>query len=212
MIYLSGSVTQERLSSMIAAGFGLMLTPAISYRPTIAQEVKCWAADNGCFSQPERFDLASYCDWLERMSAARSTCLFATAPDVLGNAAATLERSAPVLPVLREMGYPAALVAQDGLESLSVPWGAFDVFFLGGSTHWKLSLAAAELAREAKRRGKQTHMGRVNTRKRIVYAAQLDCNSVDGTHLKYEPIDGIDEMRRAVIAANGPRQMLLELV
>jgi hypothetical protein len=58
--------------------------------------------------------------------------LFATAPDILADAAATLRRSARMLDWIRYSGYPAALVAQDGLEDLTIPWDTFDTLFLGG--------------------------------------------------------------------------------
>ena len=83
-----------------------------------------------------------------------------------GDAAATLTRSAPFLPAIRALGYPAALVAQDGLEDLDVPWDDFDVLFIGGSTEWKLGPHARALAAEAKARGKGVHMGRVNSQRR----------------------------------------------
>ena len=60
-----------------------------------------------------------------------SRCLFATAPDVVGDAQATLRR-AYMLGWIRYAGLPAALVAQDGLEHLAIPWDDFDALFLGG--------------------------------------------------------------------------------
>jgi hypothetical protein len=78
-------------------------------------------------------------------------------------------------------GLPVALVAQDGLEHLDVPWTWFDVLFIGGSTGWKLGPGAASLAEEAHRRGKRVHMGRVTSWKRLRYAAHIGCDSADGT-------------------------------
>lgn len=45
-----------------------------------------------------------------------------------------------MLPKIRALGVPAALVAQDGLEDMvdRVPWDEFDVLFIGGSTAFKL--------------------------------------------------------------------------
>jgi hypothetical protein len=106
---------------------------------------------------------------------------------VVGDAAATLARSVPFLPKIRELGYPAALVAQDGLEDLEVPWDEFDVLFIGGSTDWKLGPAVRELVAEAKRRGKHVHMGRVNSAKRFRYAESIGCDTVDGTYLTFGP-------------------------
>jgi hypothetical protein len=109
------------------------------------------------------------------------------APDVVPDAAATLERSLPWLPRIRALGMPAALVAQNGQESLPVPWSEFDCLFIGGDTAWKLGAAARELAGEAKARGKWVHMGRVNSERRIRYAAAIGCDSVDGTYLRFGP-------------------------
>src|SRR5690349_16728191 len=91
-----------------------------------------WCADNGCFA--DKWDEAVWWKFLVDNAHRASTCLFAVAPDVVGDAAATLERSAPWLGKIRELGYPVAFVAQDGLEVLPVPWDEFDVLFIGGST------------------------------------------------------------------------------
>ena len=78
-------------------------------------------------------------------------------------------------------------MAQDGLEVLPVPWESFDVLFIGGSTEWKLGPHARALIAEAKARGKWVHMGRVNSRRRFLYADLLGCDSVDGTYLVFGP-------------------------
>lgn len=145
-----------------------------------------WCADNGCFGKGYPGDV-EYLRWLAQHRDAATSCVFATAPDVVGDAKATLARSAPFLPVIRALGYPAALVAQDGLEELPVPWASFDVLFVGGSTEWKLGAAARRLVAEAKRRGKRVHMGRVNSGRRWQYAEAIGCDSVDGTFLVFGP-------------------------
>jgi hypothetical protein len=146
-----------------------------------------------------------YLEVLSKMSArARGRCLFAAAPDVLGDAKATLERSAPFVYRIRGwFGLPVALVAQDGLERLDVPWTWFDVLFLGGSTAWKLGPAAAELTAEAHRRGKRVHMGRVNTRQRLRYAAYLGCDSADGTGITRAPDKNLAQMLGWLGEVNG---------
>jgi hypothetical protein len=145
-----------------------------------------WCADNGCFGKGYPGD-EKWLAWLEKNAGDASMCLFATAPDVVGDAAATLERSLPFLPKIRGLGYPAALVAQDGLEDLEVPWDSFDVLFIGGSTEWKLGPAARKLIRKAKAMGKWVHMGRVNSERRYRYAHEMGCDSVDGTYLTFGP-------------------------
>jgi len=152
-----------------------------------------WCADNGCFGKGYPGD-EKWLGWLEKNAKDAATCLFATAPDVVGDAAATLERSAPFLPKIRALGYPAALVAQDGLEDLEVPWDEFDVLFIGGSTEWKLGAAARKLIRQAKARGKWVHMGRVNSERRYRYAHETGCDSVDGTYLTYGPLVNLPKL------------------
>ena len=165
---------------------GTMLTPAGGNRSGALQRWQCqWAADTGNYTRPVSVD--TYLDWLRVLTPFAARCLFATAPDVVGNAAATWEMSAPVLSRIRALGYPAALVAQDGLERLSVPWSAFDVLFLGGSTAWKLGESSYALSREAKQRGKWLHMGRVNSGRRLKIAQLYGCDSADGTSLAFNP-------------------------
>jgi hypothetical protein len=152
-----------------------------------------WCADNGCFGKGYPGD-QQWVAWLQSRSVDASTCAFAVAPDVVGDAAATLERSRPWLPVIRALGYPAALVAQDGLESLPVPWNDFDVLFIGGTTEWKLSGHARQLVTEAKEHGKLVHMGRVNSHKRLAYAEAIGCDSADGTYIAFGPDQNLPKM------------------
>jgi hypothetical protein len=138
----------------------------------------------------------AYLQFLSHLSAqSRRRCVFATAPDVLGDAAATIERSARFVYRVRAwFGLPVALVAQDGLEDLDVPWTWFDALFLGGSTEWKLGAAARALTAEAKARGKHVHMGRVNSLARLRYARAIGCDSADGTHLAFAPDVNLPEV------------------
>jgi hypothetical protein len=179
LIYLSGAQHPDLPPSV-----GRMHTPMMGNRVELGT---VWAADTGCFGAPEKHTDDGYLRWLAARAAHAGRCLFATAPDVVGDAAATLERSAPMLPRVRGAGFRAALVAQDGLESLDVPWDAFDALFVGGTTGWKLSEAAYRLVAEAKRRGKWAHMGRVNSWPRLRAAALSGYDSADGTFLAFGP-------------------------
>lgn len=128
MIYLA-TPSGERVRDAMRAGLiGCMTTPM--QHNALPAGVP-WAADNGAFGKGYPGDRA-WLAWLDSRPWDRSLCLFATAPDVVGDAAATLARSLPFLPVIRSMGYPAALVAQNGLQSAGVPWELVDVLFLGG--------------------------------------------------------------------------------
>jgi hypothetical protein len=171
MMYVSGHVRD---------GWPAMLTPRMGQLPPAGQP---WAADTGCYARPQDHDDDAYLAWLASLPAER--CLFATAPDRFGDGMATLELAEPMLPRIRALGLPAALVAQPGMTQ--VPWDALDVLFIGGPNAWQHSDACAELAREAVRRGKRVHVGRVNTLRRLRFAQSIGATSVDGTCLAYGP-------------------------
>lgn len=108
-------------------------------------------------------------------------CLFVVCPDRVGDAKTTLAMFDAWRQEVRQCGQPIAFVGQDGIEDLPIPWDLFDAWFIGGSTRWKLSQASADLASEAKVRGKWLHMGRVNSNRRLTAAYYMGCNSVDGS-------------------------------
>lgn len=107
---------------------GMLSTPAEGRSP---DEMLWWAADNGCFGRGYPGD-ERWLEWLRRHSGHIERCLFATAPDVVGDAVGTLQRSWPFFEEIRRIGYPAALVAQNGLENELIPWDEFDCLFIGG--------------------------------------------------------------------------------
>ena len=183
MLYLVSPST-PLLRDLIRAGhFGAITTPATRYR---IDGLPAWAADNACFGKGYPGD-EKFRAWLEGMSPHAGRCLFAVAPDVVADAAGTIARSRPWLPVIRAMGYPAAFVFQNGQEHLPVPWGEFDVGFIGGDTAWKLGIAAAQLTREALARGKRMHAGRVNGGPRFAYMRGLGVHTADGKCVNMAP-------------------------
>lgn len=175
MIYLSGAVQP---------GFSVIVTPNMGNR---LPDGVLWAADTGCYSQGDKFDPIRYFHWLEARAYASDRCLFATAPDVVGDATATWVRSLWALPKIRSLGFKAALVAQDGIEDTKIEWDAFDALFIGGTTEWKLSSVVETLIVIAKNRKKWVHMGRVNSERRYRMARLSGCDSVDGTYIAFGP-------------------------
>jgi hypothetical protein len=180
--YFANPSTRKVRDAMTAGLIDCIDTPMQGNRLPVGAT---WCADNGCFASGYPGDHAWW-EWLSQHESLE-TCAFAVAPDVVGDAAATLERSGPWLSRIRGLGVPAAFVAQDGLEWLPVPWDEFDVLFIGGTTVWKLGPHARRLAAEAKTRHKRVHMGRVNSQRRYVYARAIGCDSVDGTFLAFGP-------------------------
>jgi hypothetical protein len=199
IVYLTG-ISNEHTRTAQQSRLGYLVTPESDRAATQTKFYEYHAADNGCFnsSKPGRsFDPDAWLRWLGRVEL--RGCLFAVLPDVLewvtdpetnamfpiGNCDATIERSALYVDVVKSMGFPAAVVAQDGLDDLDrVPFAA-DAVFIGGSDAYKLGGDAASVTAQAKARGMWVHMGRVNSGKRLAYAASIGCDSADGTFLKY---------------------------
>lgn len=191
MLYLSGVVRPDMPA---------MLQPGMGNLPPTGQP---WAADTGMFSQPDSYSDDRYLAWLTKRLPHVERCLFATAPDVVGDAACTLDLSLPMFGPIRAVGYPVALVAQDGLQLLRVPWLLFDALFIGGTTEWKLSEHAYTLAAEAKQRGKWTHMGRVNSWQRFRAASAAGYDSADGTVLRFDQSRPVGEWSRRAVQSPG---------
>jgi hypothetical protein len=160
-----------------------------------------WCGDNNAFGDNYPGDPA-FLSWVKARAGYADRCRFIVAPDVLCDAAATAVRSAPMLSAIRAAGFPAALVAQNGLEDLAVPWSSFDALFIGGDTAWKLGPAARSLVSQARDRGKWVHMGRVNSWARLRYAHQIGCDSADGTYLAFGPDKNLARMLRWLAAVN----------
>lgn len=192
MLYFANPTGSPRVHDAMATGLlGYIDTPL---QGNVRAPGVQWCADNGCFGKG--FSESAWWTWLVDNAASASDCVFAVAPDVVGDAAATIARSLPWLPKIRALGYPAAFVIQDGQESLPVPWDHFDVLFIGGSTEWKLGDAARRIVGEARRRGVHVHMGRVNSYRRFRYAEAIGCDSVDGTFLIFGPETNLPRLQR----------------
>lgn len=135
-----------------------------------------YGIDNGCFVS---LDEPAFLSLLKRQEPERERCLFVCCPDVVGNGRRTLE-----LWEYRERwlkNWPKALVLQDGVEELTIPWNELDSVFVGGSTEWKMSQAVADLIKTAKILTKWVHVGRVNTASRFWHFHKLGADSCDGS-------------------------------
>jgi hypothetical protein len=191
-------------------------------------DYSAWALDNGCFTNSGAFDESAWLDRLEwiynEVPEAHERCLFAVAPDVFdpqtgrGNAFETILRSLPVMEKIRNIGVPAALVYQDGLEMFrpdNIPWSDFDVAFIGGSTEFKLGYpsnwqegdskiihdkrnckteAFFNLIKWTQRAAKPIHVGRVNTEVRLMYSRRIGAASADGTLIARSGEKGLNSL------------------
>lgn len=178
MRFLSSSGGDDNL-------WGVLTTPAHNGIAAGVRDGKPWAADNQAFTKGFRPDV--FFPWLKSMEVHRDSCLWVAVPDVVGDAAATLD--------LFERwrgdfaGWPVAFVAQDGQEDLELPDGEWDCLFVGGSTEWKESQAAVSVIRRAQALGKRIHIGRVNWGRRYRLFQVLDGSenfTCDGTRQRFE--------------------------
>jgi hypothetical protein len=189
MRYLSGATNGEIEALLLEAGIGLMTSQNIAYAVERVARFDSVGLDNGCFSANWAED--EWVDWLAIQP--RHNALFAVAPDVYPDAAESLRRGLEFAPIVRDLGFPVAVVAQDGAESMYWPWDDIDCLFIGGAkttdprAEWKESDAAAELASAARSAGKWVHRGSVNDEYRYARAELMGCQSVDGTMVAFGP-------------------------
>lgn len=179
MIVLASGATRTWPNHKGRLGIGQLVSP----RAGNAIWASSWAVDNDSFNKAG-FDQHAFRALVGRLAPVPG-CLFVAAPDVVGDPFGTIGLFEWWLPFFydREHPVPVALVGQDGFEDRDVDYwlGLADAWFVGGSTEWKLSAAAADLTREAKGRGKWCHLGRVNTRRRFFLAHEQGYDSIDGT-------------------------------
>ena len=156
---------------------GWMNSPRHMYSIDTLKKIGCrsMCLDNAAYSN---WSEEHYLKMLDRWTDAIIPVEWVTIPDVVGDAR---ETSRLFEAWHERVSLPIAFVAQDGAEDLELPWDRFRCLFVGGTTDWKLSQAAESVMKEAKRRNKVLHLGRVNSQKRMRYAYQLGCDSVDGT-------------------------------
>lgn len=223
MLYLANPSTEAIRDAMAAYEIGAIVTPRQGNK---LPAEGLYIVDNGCGPDKDGVAGRYYPGDAEYLAFLRGLaerdghdfydpdtdrCLFAVAPDVLGDAAATIKRSQYFLPLIREIAcLRAALVAQNGLVDepgrgwgaydtdgswLALEWDDFQVLFLGGDTAWKLGPVARALTAEAQRRGKRVHMGRVNSLNRFQYAEAIGCDTCDGTFLAFAPDKNLPKVR-----------------
>ena len=207
MIYLTGSSGPLARSMARRLPLGFIVQPGT--RSAQIAHYRWYAADNGCFNPASYIGHRRWVEWVRTLPPDR--CLFVVVPDVArrpdgelgGDPEATWRRFTRLAPYVRAAGFPAALVAQDGLEAMGnvdEQLAACDALFLGGSTEWKTSPAALDLAAHARELGRWTHMGRVNTAARYRLACAALVDSADGTFLRYGPNANAPRLERWLLA------------
>jgi hypothetical protein len=169
----------------LGCGVEQLITPLTRFN--LQNDRVHFGVDNGCI---QNFSEAGFMSLLAREYDHRDRCRFVCCPDVvskddkghlIGDALRTLEVFDRFHPKLAD--WPIALVAQDGLEGLAIPWDSIVAIFIGGSTKWKDGYHAANIVKAAKILGKWVHIGRVNTPGRFEKFEALGADSMDGSGL-----------------------------
>lgn len=152
---------------------GQLLTPLTRYK----NHSGSFAMDNGCFSE---FHESAFISLLERDKVYRAECKFVTCPDIVGNARRTMElweHRRKWIPT----NWPTALVLQNGIEDMSIPWDELDAVFIGGDDRFKDGQAVVDIIKTAKILGKWVHVGRVNGVDRFSHFESKGADSCDGS-------------------------------
>lgn len=181
MLYFANPCSEQVRAAMADPSTALAMI-ATPHQGNELVDGAAFCLDNGCFS--DKWDAEHWWSWLVGQP---RTARFAVAPDVVADWPATLERFNEWEPRMHAEGFRVAVVAQDGATTDVIPWGRCEAVFIGGSTDWKLGADVAAIVAEANRRGVWAHMGRVNSLRRLRYAADIGCDSVDGTFLVFAP-------------------------
>ena len=171
LLDLSPQRVREKQAGSALVG-GQLLTPLTGFQNWGG----VFAIDNGAYSG---FKADAFARLLSRNEQRKNECLFVTIPDVVGNARRTLDVWAyrhSIAPY-----WDHALVAQDGIESMDIPWDGVSTLFVGGRDPWKDSQASLDIVRTAKILGRHVHIGRVNTLARYELFAAAGADTCDGS-------------------------------
>ncbi|MCH9838130.1 hypothetical protein K0U83_20880 [bacterium] len=207
-VFLTGvSNKKTREAAKTRPGLGVLITPDTGQYVNHVNDYDAFAVDNGCFSG--KFEPAKFRKLLKDLEPEADRAMFVVAPDVVGDWEATKKRSEPWLPEIRERGFPVAWVAQDGIErnQSQIPWDDIDVLFIGGSTEWKRGFDKGggtnrqfiDMLKEAKKRQKPVHFGRINSWKSLdTVGYGLGASSADGTYLAFGPEKNLPKLLKWV--------------
>ncbi len=209
-VYLSGSwsASVSKVAKAQGQQIGMLITPdtknnAKHLNIDVADgSPEFIAVDNGVFGG--NFDSRKFLALLDDLAdkQVQGMTLFVTAPDsfdrasMTGNAEETIKNFPAWSKEIRQRGFPAAMVAQDGLENEieNIPWDDLDVLFIGGSDEFKLGKyqgtqkeAWEKIWSEARKRGVPVHVGRVNSLTRLKFAESREFDSADGNFIMHGP-------------------------
>lgn len=186
MIYLAANNTRVWRLAQLGFPLGWMMSPAGWMRPVRGDRQMPYALDNGLYhpfgTEPRPASAIGHFYGMLAKAAEHHEPLFAVAPDVPYDGAATLDRSVRHASIMRELGYGGriALAVQDGMTPDVLDDDRWQAVFIAGSTAWKWETMASWVD-AAKARGMWAHVARVNTQRRIRQCMDAGADSADGT-------------------------------
>lgn len=154
----------------------------VSATGVLRHEGFAYALDNGAWTAHAKglpFDGEAFRDALAAVGAAAD---FVVLPDVVAGGWRSLDLSSSWLAETARMNPRVYLPVQDGVSPSDVEAFVSSVvgIFVGGTTEWKLR-AMPKWAEWAHARGLRCHVGRVNTRRRIIACQLAGADSFDGS-------------------------------
>lgn len=174
LIFVSGATkTMQKYKGH--PNLGAFLTPRTG-NSSKTREGFTWAVDNAAFNN---FDEKKFLSMLEKIKG--QDCKFVACPDKVGDGVETLKMFYKWHQIIKSYDLPIAFVLQDGIKVSDVPFDFIQAIFIGGTTEYKLGKEVIEICKQAKKLNKWIHMGRVNSNKRLQYAMDIGCDSVDGS-------------------------------
>lgn len=185
MIRISGAAPTARpLQRAMPDRMGVLVTLRVPARWRCHEPGACTiAADNDahCAWSAARFRRLLECHASQARRFAR-----VAAPDVGGNAHATLERWDAWSPVIHACGYRCAFVLHDGVEDTGAPADA-DALFVGGSDPCCASDTLRAIIQDAVARTLWVHVGRITPLHRYRRSDALGWTSCDRTRFSRCP-------------------------
>lgn len=138
-----------------------------------------YALDNGAYSahiNHSEWDADAFKMLLAWAGDADIPPMWVACPDVVADACATMKRWDEWSPVIRDAGFNAAMVVQDGMTLADVRAADPDAVFIGGSTEWKWLWLWRFCDSHP-----VVHVGRVNGYRDLIKCYRAGASSCDGT-------------------------------
>lgn len=176
--YASRTGTRRNLAALRAAGWRLM----VSATGVLRHEGFPYALDNGAWTAHQAGKPFNGEAFRKALALLGGDADFAVLPDVVAGGWRSLDLSASWHAETARSCPRVYLPVQNGLEpsDLSGFLSSIAGIFVGGTTEWKLR-TMPQWATLAHERGIKCHVGRVNTRRRIIAAQLAGADSFDGS-------------------------------